>query len=359
MEGVAQTIKQETFRLRKGACPEAAAACPRPRLGARFSAVAPQKALRMTDLFLPSGTSPTDASAPDGSALASPSDHLLPITFTGSGSEYFRIWIVNLLLTIVTLGLYFPWAKVRRLRYFYGNTLVGGHPLDFHGEPQRMLRGFLLVAVMGLLYGVAGKVSAAAGVIALLIVAAVWPALFRASQQFRLANTSWRGLRFRFAGTQAGAYRAMLQLFVPAGLSLLLAWSNEQTARLPATAWVLSLGFFVSLLAFPWLLWMLKKYQHDHLALGQIQTGFNAGAGSYYEIGLKTLGVAICTFLVVGLVVGILSGIGFSLQHRHDLRVDRGACHGLLLRLAGHPALCHFALAKLGLERHRSSRSSL
>jgi uncharacterized membrane protein YjgN (DUF898 family) len=335
MEGVAQTIKQETFRLRKGACPEAAAACPRPRLGARFSAVAPQKALRMTDLFLPSGTSPTDASAPDGSALASPSDHLLPITFTGSGSEYFRIWIVNLLLTIVTLGLYFPWAKVRRLRYFYGNTLVGGHPLDFHGEPQRMLRGFLLVAVMGLLYGVAGKVSAAAGVIALLIVAAVWPALFRASQQFRLANTSWRGLRFRFAGTQAGAYRAMLPLFVPAGLSLLLAWSNEQTARLPATAWVLSLGFFVSLLAFPWLLWMLKKYQHDHLALGQIQTGFNAGAGSYYEIGLKTLGVAICTFLVVGLVVGILSGIGFSeVQQRNiDGRFSTAMIFGLIAGL--------------------------
>ena len=35
----------------------------------------------------------------------------LPISFTGSGSEYFRIWIVNLLLTFVTLGLYYPWAK--------------------------------------------------------------------------------------------------------------------------------------------------------------------------------------------------------------------------------------------------------
>ncbi len=42
--------------------------------------------------------------------------------FHGNASEYFGIWIVNILLTIITLSLYAPWAKVRRLRYFYGNT---------------------------------------------------------------------------------------------------------------------------------------------------------------------------------------------------------------------------------------------
>ena len=63
----------------------------------------------------------------------------LEIRFTGSGSEYFRIWIVNLLLCIVTLSLYRPWAKVRRLRYFYANTLVDGHAFDFHGNPKKML----------------------------------------------------------------------------------------------------------------------------------------------------------------------------------------------------------------------------
>lgn len=43
-------------------------------------------------------------------------------SFTGTGSEYFRIWIVNLLLSIVTLGIYSAWAKVRRMKYFYRNT---------------------------------------------------------------------------------------------------------------------------------------------------------------------------------------------------------------------------------------------
>ena len=45
-------------------------------------------------------------------------------SFTGNASEYFGIWIVNLLLSIVTFGIYTAWAKVRRLRYFYGNTLA-------------------------------------------------------------------------------------------------------------------------------------------------------------------------------------------------------------------------------------------
>lgn len=64
-----------------------------------------------------------------------------PTEFTASGSEYFRIWIVNLLLIVLTLGIYLPWAKVRKLKYFYRNTGLGGDALDFHGEPKKMLRG--------------------------------------------------------------------------------------------------------------------------------------------------------------------------------------------------------------------------
>ena len=47
--------------------------------------------------------------------------------FTGSGREYFRIWIVNLLFTVLTLGIYSPWAKVRKAKYFWQNTRLDGH----------------------------------------------------------------------------------------------------------------------------------------------------------------------------------------------------------------------------------------
>ncbi len=65
--------------------------------------------------------------------------------FGGSAGEYFRIWIVNLLLSIVTLGIYSAWAKVRRLRYFYGNTFLDRHNFDYHASPVRILIGRIIV----------------------------------------------------------------------------------------------------------------------------------------------------------------------------------------------------------------------
>ena len=244
-------------------------------------------------------------------ASAEPAGHALPITFSGSGSEYFRIWIVNLLLTLVTLGLYYPWAKVRRLRYFYGNTAVGGHTLDFHGEPKRMLRGFVLVGALLLVYLMAGKVSPAAGLVALLIVAGVWPALFRASQQFRMANTSWRGLRFRFNGDQGGAYRAMLPLFIPGVLTLAaVLFAGAPAGAAQAASALVMLSAVASVLLFPLFLWLLKKYQHDHYALAQVQTQLRTGAGSFYAVALKTIGVSLLAAVVVAVAAALLGGFG-------------------------------------------------
>ncbi len=60
----------------------------------------------------------------------------LRLRFTGSGAEYFRIWIVNLALTLCTLGLYYLWAKVRKLKYLYNHTLLDGMGFDFHASPR-------------------------------------------------------------------------------------------------------------------------------------------------------------------------------------------------------------------------------
>ena len=64
-----------------------------------------------------------------------------PVRFTGNTGEYFRIWIVNIALTIVTLGVYSPWAKVRKFRYFYGNTSLADGRFDYHAKPKAILIG--------------------------------------------------------------------------------------------------------------------------------------------------------------------------------------------------------------------------
>jgi uncharacterized membrane protein YjgN (DUF898 family) len=233
----------------------------------------------------------------------------LRIEFTGSGSEYFRIWIVNLLLMLVTFGIYYPWAKVRRLRYFHGNTLVDGEPLGFHGDPKKMLKGYMLVGLLFSLYSAAGQFSAMAGLMAFAIVAALFPALLKSSMQFRLANTSWRGLRFRFNGSLGDAYRAVLPAFLP-GLVVVVAAmgiSNPQKPPLWYGATLAVVGL-VSLAVLPWLLWNLKKYQHNHYALASLQTTFKATLGAFYKVFFKTAGVML---LPMAVVVGLAAAFTF------------------------------------------------
>lgn len=229
-----------------------------------------------------------------------------PIKFTGTGSEYFRIWIVNLLLILVTLGLYYPWAKTRKLKYFYSNTQIAGYALDFHGSPKQMLRGFLLMVGFFFVYSMAGKASPFAGGIAGLAFALLWPALMRASLQFRLANTSWRGLRFQFTGTLPGIYKALGKPLLGMILIGALAGALMSTkSALGAFLGFLSvLGIYALL---PYAYYCLKRYQHDHYAYAQLQTEFRATFPEVFKVFLKTAGVGLGILLAGGVLIAILA----------------------------------------------------
>lgn len=216
-----------------------------------------------------------------------------------------------MVLLVITLGLYWPWAKVRRLRYFWGNTLVDGDPLGFHGEAGQMFKGWVLVGVLFIVYNVAESVSPVAGAVAFAALGSLWPALWRSSMVFRLGNTSWRGLRFRFVGPMKGAYLALLPLFLAALLPIfLLAWLPEEPDE-PFQAWMgWTFGGFVILLVgvLPWVLWRMKAYQHRHYALGPLQTDFRAGLGAFYGLALKPLVLLLVVAGLVGLMAGWRSG---------------------------------------------------
>ncbi|HYP18040.1 MAG TPA: DUF898 family protein, partial [Opitutus sp.] len=71
---------------------------------------------------LPDLPSPAPALAEAPPPLLPPPPAPASFIFHGSVREYFRIWIVNTLLTILTLGVFSAWAKVRKRRYLRGNT---------------------------------------------------------------------------------------------------------------------------------------------------------------------------------------------------------------------------------------------
>ncbi|WP_394789977.1 YjgN family protein [Rhodoferax sp.] len=278
-----------------------------------------------------------------------PEQRQLRIAFTGSGSEYFRIWIVNLLLTLVTVGLYYPWAKVRRLRYFYGNTLVDGAALDFHGNPRKMLKGTLLVALLFGLYSVAGHFSSVAGLVALVLLAAVMPELLRASLQFRLANTSWRGLRFYFKGNTADAYRAVLPMYLPTILLFGLTALSPEVDNHKAPLWlglsILGLGL-LTLLMFPWSFWKFKQYQHNHYALAHLQTRFNAPTSAFYKLGRNMIGWGVLAGALIPLTVMFLFWINKPNFNGGTLQNSLMGLLPLVLMLGVFIAIKPYAIAR-------------
>jgi uncharacterized membrane protein YjgN (DUF898 family) len=238
--------------------------------------------------------------------------------FSASGSEYFRIWIVNLLLIMLTLGIYLPWAKARKLKYFCSNTWVDGNALDFHGDPLKMLRGTLIAAAFLFAFSLGSKLSPWAALVTAIAFVATWPALFLASMRFRLANTSWRGIRFHFAGDLAGAYGAVLPplaiLLIPlalAGAMVMPGPAGESGEMAPAGIRLGRNIVAVFLLLLPYFLWRLKRYQHNHYGWGSLQTEMRAGLRSVYGVFLKTAGIS---FLVMGAVAIAVATLIFQSQ---------------------------------------------
>ena len=244
----------------------------------------------------------------------------LEIQFTGSGSEYFRIWIVNLLLTIVTASLYWPFAKARRIRYFYANTLIDGHALSFHGDPWKMFRGHLLLLVLMGTYSAAGHFSPLAGLVAFGVMAAIWPALWRAGMQFRLGNTGWRGLRFGFAGSLKGAYAPALPVWILSGVALTAQVIGGPAGllvngkpRFGLVEQLVVLTVIVMALVVPWIVAAAKRYQHNGYRIAAQQGELRLGAGSVYWLCLKAAGLGLLVLLAgMLLAMGIVGASSLS-----------------------------------------------
>ncbi len=136
-------------------------------------------------------------------------------TFHGKGGEFFKIWIVNVLLTMLTMGIYSAWAKVRTLKYMYGATELEGARFGFHGDPVAILKGRILASIIGFLYIAGSSLSVFVSLLGVALIYFLFPFLMVKSLKFRLGNTSYRNLRFAYRGTVEGAYKIWFKYTVP------------------------------------------------------------------------------------------------------------------------------------------------
>lgn len=221
--------------------------------------------------------SPSDAADPSA-APAAPQLRTLTFTFTGSGKEYFGIWIVNTLLRIVTLGIYSPWAKVRKRRYFYGNTLLNDAPFDYLADPLAILKGWIVAACFIGLYSFATKVSPVVASIMMLAFFGIFPWVVVRSRIFNLRNSTHRNIRFNFTEDYREAYRVFL-------------W------------WQLLVPFTLGLLA-PYVIYRQKWFLVENSSFGTTRFRFHGTARDFYRIFVPVMvGAVLCIGLFVGIVL--------------------------------------------------------
>ncbi|WP_423456899.1 YjgN family protein [Ottowia sp. VDI28] len=250
-----------------------------------------------------------------------------PIEFTGSGGEYFRVWIVNVLLSIVTLGIYTPWARRRTAQYFYSHTQVAGSPLEFAAQQRKMVVGFLMMAALYLAYQIAAETGQELASMLLLIgFAVLTPFLWGSAMRFRLSATRWRGIRLAFTASWREVYTASWPVFAIAAIWVVVlfvtgamsppslggAEGDESPLQLPALGGlVIGLGIVGSALT---LLCIIRlEYNYRSLLVLRARIGNQMGRWKpvymdFVRIWLATAGLFLLLVLAVVLAVSLFSG---------------------------------------------------
>ena len=232
-------------------------------------------------------------SAPGGATAAAPGarpGQLTPITleYTGEGSQLLGILFVNWLLTIVTLGFYYPWARVRELRFMIGSIRANADAFTFHGEGRELfwgvLRAWLLFGLPLVAIAIAMNVSArdtgpnpAWMLLFYALLLVFVPFALIGSLRYRASRTAWRGIRFGFDGR--------FSEFGPAYIVRLLGV-------------IFSLG-----IAYPYVAEWRRRYVLEHSRIGSERFAYDGSAtelfGTYllcWFFALPSLGLTLTWF---------------------------------------------------------------
>ncbi|NRF27621.1 DUF898 domain-containing protein [Vibrio coralliilyticus] len=246
-----------------------------------------------------------------------------PVEFKGKGGEFFGIWIVNVLLTIITLGIYSAWAKVRTKRYFYGNTYVDSDNFEYHAEPMQILKGRLVAVAVLVIWAVANAFFPAASAALLLVFYVALPWLLWSNARFDAAMTSYRNVHFSFDSSLKDAYVALMGR----GLGALLAMAiyigvvvavSSVSAVAATVLGIASLVFMAVLYA--WVVAGAHKYFSNGYRYGDWKFSAELETGFFFKTYLKAIGLGIVASIVllIAMSLTVFSGFDFTALQNGD-----------------------------------------
>jgi uncharacterized membrane protein YjgN (DUF898 family) len=211
------------------------------------------------------------------------------LSYHGEGGALLWLYVRCIFLSVITLGIYWSWAKARILRYHYENTSFGGSPMGFQGTGTEIfigaLKGLGILALILVPYVIAlvifsqrtmagdpvtGMVALVIGLILYIgLIIVVSPIAINSSMRYRFGRTSWRSIRWGYTGKN----RELLPLFVK--------------------------GFLLTMVTFgiygSWFNARYYRYVYSKLHFGSVRFRFKGEGKELFFIGLKGLLLSIVT----------------------------------------------------------------
>jgi uncharacterized membrane protein YjgN (DUF898 family) len=228
----------------------------------------------------------------------------MELAFHGSAKEYFNIWVVNLCLTLFSLGIFSAWAKVRKKRYFYSHLTLDSIPFQYLAKPLPILKGRIIAAILFLLYYFSSKIFTNLLPYVLGLCAIIAPWVLVQSAAFNARYSAYRNIKFNFAGTYIEALKVLLAwgLIPVIGIGTAFNWWGEY--------WIAFVAYLLFGILFPFWLKNLKKFVITKTSYGgkygHLKVSGTEFWSVYFKSGLILLGFAVISILLSIFTIGII-----------------------------------------------------
>ena len=207
-------------------------------------------------------------------------------TFSGTGWGYYKIYMVNTMLTLLTIGVYSAWAKVRTRRYFFGNTRLDGHNFDFDARPTTILISRVAIVLLLLLLSYLDTsfalLIAGIGVLSTLVLLLLPFAVVR-GRSFNSRHTLHRSVRFRYKILYQPTIRLYGIYLLLFALAFYLGFFSEgfihEEQEFPESAFYTF--FLVWFFLLPLIMHTSHSIQINQLSFGKLDCHYNASLALY------------------------------------------------------------------------------
>ena len=192
------------------------------------------------------------------------------LKYLGQGGEFAIIFFKNIILTIITLGLYYPWAKVERLKYHYQSTELESARFSFSGTGKEVFKGFIKIyAIIFLLYAFVIYAASSQNTVLFAVAIGIFyiffllfiPFAIHGSLRYKSSRSSWKGIYFKYLGDR-------MELFWKCITGMLLT--------------IFTLGIYGA-----WFSVDIRKYVLSHLRFGNLSFDFKGSGDTLFWMNLK------------------------------------------------------------------------